>query len=294
MNRTFLRRMTAALATALLIGASTDKVKSDTPAARPDLEQLSSVDSIKDAAQHGSPMAIWAVLEHGEQVDCLDCVAYVEPLLYNADAHVREISAWWLRRRTLAYPDIAARARGVLQNDADATRRAYAANAIGEFLDAGAVPLLVKAVSDSDAGVRVAALGAIRRVNNGAAAAAVTTALGDSDVGVRSAALDAAMHLGGFSDATTVTGMLGDADPTIRAKACNALALFRTAGAVSGLEAIVRGDSDEAARIAAANALGEIGDVSARDTLTAAAANDASTRVKDAARIAGLKLAIAN
>ena len=48
----------------------------------------------------GSPMEIWETLEHGESVECLDCVAAVAPLLYAGDSHTREIAAWWLRRRT--------------------------------------------------------------------------------------------------------------------------------------------------------------------------------------------------
>ena len=43
--------------------------------------------------------AIWQALEHGEKVECLDCIPAVEKLLYDGNAKNREIAAWWLRRR---------------------------------------------------------------------------------------------------------------------------------------------------------------------------------------------------
>src|SRR5262245_33347193 len=63
------------------------------------VEQITSPDRIQSVALKGSPSAIWQALEHGEKVDCLDCIPAVENLLYDANAKNREISAWWLRRR---------------------------------------------------------------------------------------------------------------------------------------------------------------------------------------------------
>ncbi len=37
-------------------------------------------------------------LEHGEKVECIECIPTVSQLLYNSNARNREISAWWLRR----------------------------------------------------------------------------------------------------------------------------------------------------------------------------------------------------
>ena len=65
-------------------------------------EFISTPDSIKQAAVSGAPTMIWETLEHGEKVECLDCIPLVAPLLYDAtSAKTREIAAWWLRRRLL-------------------------------------------------------------------------------------------------------------------------------------------------------------------------------------------------
>src|SRR6478609_809981 len=64
------------------------------------VEQITSPDRIKSVALNpGAPSRIWQALEHGEKVDCLDCIPSVEKLLYDSNAKNREISAWWLRRR---------------------------------------------------------------------------------------------------------------------------------------------------------------------------------------------------
>src|ERR1700722_12317339 len=63
------------------------------------VEFLSTPDSIKSAAVSGAPTLVWETLEHGEKVECLDCIALVAPLLYDGNAKTREIAAWWLRRR---------------------------------------------------------------------------------------------------------------------------------------------------------------------------------------------------
>ena len=63
------------------------------------IEFLSTGDRIKSVAASGSMMAIWETLEHGERVECLDCIPSVEPLLYDTNPRTREIAAWWLRRR---------------------------------------------------------------------------------------------------------------------------------------------------------------------------------------------------
>src|SRR5580704_17059168 len=63
------------------------------------VEFISTPDTIKSAALSGAPMLVWEALEHGEKVECLDCIAVVAPLLYDANAKNREIAAWWHRRR---------------------------------------------------------------------------------------------------------------------------------------------------------------------------------------------------
>src|ERR1700691_1645936 len=59
------------------------------------VEFLSTSDAIKNAAAAGAPSLVWEVLEHGERVECLDCIGSVAPLLYDANSRTREIAAWW-------------------------------------------------------------------------------------------------------------------------------------------------------------------------------------------------------
>ena len=67
--------------------------------------------------------------------------------------------------------------------------------------------------------------------------------------------------------------------------------MFRAKGSAPGLMALAVNDSSEEVRVDAVNALGEIGDPIARPTLEKAL-GDASSRVRDAARVASLKLSI--
>ena len=99
------------------------------------LERVSTPEAIKSLSQGNvAPTRIWKVLEHGERVECLDCIPYVEKLLWDRNAKNREISAWWLRRRmfgVFGQGQVYERVVETLTNDEDATRRAYAADAIG-------------------------------------------------------------------------------------------------------------------------------------------------------------------
>src|SRR5688500_14398069 len=67
---------------------------------RASLESVTTPARLMRVAQGGfAPTEIWRALEHGERVECLDCIPYVSKLLLDDDAKTREISAWWLRRR---------------------------------------------------------------------------------------------------------------------------------------------------------------------------------------------------
>lgn len=275
----------------LTLTFSTPKqAKTEEPVAMNSKEVVATPDAIKDVALRGSPIAIWATLEHGEFLECLDCIGYVEPLLWNKDARVREISAWWLRRRVFGYAEVALKVRKVIETDADPERRAAAANAIGEFMDPGGTKFLIKAASDTSPLVRVAALAGIRRLNDADGAAAVATALADGDISVRKQALETATKLAGFSDVPAVAKLLSDPDVSVRGKAADALGVFKAKGSVPGLMALAVKDADEDVRVDAVNALGEIGDPAARSTIDQAL-NDASPRVRDAARVASIKIA---
>src|SRR5579871_2580555 len=99
-------------------------------------EFLSSTDAIKSAAVSGAPTLIWEVLEHGEYIECLDCIPVVAPLLYDSNAKNREIAAWWLRRRIFGVfgpGEVYQSTLQSLSSDPDPVRRSYAAYALGEF-----------------------------------------------------------------------------------------------------------------------------------------------------------------
>ncbi|MEO7091790.1 MAG: HEAT repeat domain-containing protein [Polyangiales bacterium] len=282
----------AALAVFGLVAMSAGNAKTEDAPIPIDKEFLSGPEAIKNAAQYGAPIAVWEALEHGERVECLDCIPYVEPLLFNKDARIREIAAWWIRRRPFGYAEIALRIRKTIAEDADPDRRAAAANALGEFLDGGATKILVKAAGDTSPAVRVAVMGAIRRLNDAEGIPAISTLLHDGDVKVRVAALEAAIHVGGFNDTAGVATLLSDADPVVRTKASNALGQFKARGSVAGLAAMSKNDTEEEVRIAAVNSLGELGDASGRSAVEAALA-DPSSRVRDAAKVAQIKLSTA-
>ena len=121
-------------------------------------------------ASSGAPTAIWQTLEHGESVECLDCIGAVAPLLYDANAKNREISAWWLRRRMLGVfgpGEVYEQTVNTLASDPSPAKRGYAASALGEFLvGSGITPLATALQSDSDPGVRAAAASALGRLND--------------------------------------------------------------------------------------------------------------------------------
>jgi hypothetical protein len=290
MSSKLIRRTLTVAAMLGLLVAMPQEAKPGPTDVDPSKEFLSTAEGIKAAATTGSATEIWEVLEHGERVECLDCISYVEPLLYDKDSRVREIAAWWLRRRIFGYAEVALRVRDVLQKDADPFRRAAAANALGEFLDPAATPLFLAAISDGDPGVRVAVLAGIKRLNDPGAAPAVSTGLGDADINVRKMAIEASIHLSGFTDVAKVATLLSDPEATVRSHAADAIGVFKVKGSADALGALAKTDTDEAVRIAAVNALGELGDPKGVPYVSSAQ-GDPSSRVRDAAKVASLKLA---
>ncbi len=253
------------------------------------IEFLSTPDRIKSVASSGSPMAIWETLEHGEKVECLDCIAAVEPLLYDANARTREISAWWLRRRVFGVfgsGETYERTINTLKADADPKRRAYAAYALGEFLATPGIEACATALTtDKDATVRVAAASALGRLNDDGAGA-LGKAMADADARVKIAAMSAASRINQFSDVTSVTRGLGDADAKVRRRALELLDAMHGRDAIATVIGLARNDPDADVRGAACHALGAFGDASARATLEDRAQSDANTLVRDQALIA--------
>jgi HEAT repeat protein len=263
------------------------------------LEAVSTPDAILalvKAPNSAAPTAIWTMLEHGERVECLGCIPYVSQMLYNSNAKTREISAWWLRRRIFgvfgpgeAYQQTV---NAVTDQSKSELTRAYAASALGEFLEgAGIPPVATALVSDSSPVVRLAAANALIRLNNQGPNTELSTALADKDEEVRLAALNGVTHINVFSKVDQVANLISDASPLVRRRAAQTLGTLKSADAVVGLIAITSPDteSDAGVRAAAVWALGQIADPAARDAVLAAK-NDADSGVRDAANVASRHL----
>ena len=256
-------------------------------------EFLSTRDHIMSITANGAPMAIWETLEHAERVECLDCIGAVAPLIYDSNARTREISAWWLRRRIFGVfgpGEVYQQTLQAVQSDPSAQRRAYAAYAVGEFLEAAGVPVLAGALkNDSDPGVRTAAASALGRLNDDGAGA-LGAALGDADPHVKYAALVSAGKINSFTGISSVAGLTGDTDLNVRRQAVLLLGDMAAKDSIASVMALAKGDADVGVRIAACHALGSFGDMSALTTLQGIAAGDSNGLVRDAANIAILRL----
>ncbi|HEY8077195.1 MAG TPA: HEAT repeat domain-containing protein, partial [Labilithrix sp.] len=253
------------------------------------IEFLSTGDRIKSVAASGSMMAIWETLEHGEKVECVDCIPSVEPLLYDANPRTREIAAWWLRRRIFGVwgpGEVYQRTTDTLANDPDPKRRANAAYALGEFLAQPGVDACSAAINrDGDPTVRAAAASALGRLNdpgNGA----LSQALADVDARVKLAALTSAGRINTFVDKTAVAKLVSDGDPNVRRRSIEILGAMRANDAVDGIIAIAQNDPDPNVRNAACHTLGALHDPKARAILQAISTTDSNQLVRDQAAIA--------
>ena len=282
---------------AALIASSGGDARADTKAyswvPQAQKEFLSSPEYIQTVALSGAPMQIWEALEHGERVECLQCIPVVAPLMYSENAQNREIAAWWLRRRIIGVfgaGQVYEQTLNTLAGDSNPTRRAYAASAIGEFLlSAGIAPLAHAVTHDGDARVRAYAATALGRIND-EGGGALGQAMGDSDSSVRIAALTAAGRINAFTDVVAVTKTLSDSSALVRRRAAMLLDQMHAHDAGPALLQLAKHDSDVDVRIAACHALGSIGDTGAKTALMAIATNDSSSLVRDVAAIAVLEL----
>jgi HEAT repeat protein len=255
------------------------------------LEAVSTPKEIKGLLASNVPATrIWRVLEHGEKLECLACVPIVSKLLYNSNPKTREISAWWLRRRIFGVfgpGQVYQQTLETLASDASEDRRAYAANALGEFLAGSGVPALSKAVvGDSSPVVRLAAVKGLERLNSSGQDGELTAALGDRDADVRLAALHAATRINSYTDVEAVVALMSDPSALVRRRTAETLGVMKASDAVVGLIALASPDeeSDVGVRAAAVWALGQIGDPEARDAISAAL-EDSDPSVRSAAAI---------
>jgi HEAT repeat protein len=257
------------------------------------MEFLSTADRIKSAAASGAPTLVWEALEHGEKVECLDCISAVAPLLYDSNAKTREIAAWWLRRRIFGVfgsGEIYEQTLQTLANDSDPVRRSYAAYALGEFFAAPGIAACAQAVvGDADARVRAAAASALGRLNDDGAGA-LGAALQDSDATVKLAALASAARINAFSSLSALAALTMDANVSVRRRAIEVLDALQAKDAVVAVAAAAQNDADAGVRAAACHALGDLGDSSVVPILQSLASGDTNTFVRDQAQIALRKL----
>ena len=231
------------------------------------------------------PSELIFALERGERVACHGCFGRVRELAMGDEPAVARAAVRWL-----AHQPLGARAAGryfanELQTGAEATTRARAARAIGEFHDEEGLDVLeTAATGDAEVVVRAAAVEALARLDHPDGLDTIVLAMSDVDAEVRLAALRGVHVVSLFSDASAYAAAdvaLDDADARVRAEA----ALVLGAGGVESRrarpEARLGGVSAEVRR-ASAWALLRLGPASSRVALEAAYAAENDARVRDA------------
>jgi HEAT repeat protein len=243
-----------------------------------------------------APTKLWSLLEHGEKVECLDCIPNVSKMLFNTNAKTREISAWWLRRRIFGVFGPGQVYEQVLGTLDDASQpeaqRVYAANAIGEFLvGAGIAHVATALTSDASPAVRAASAAALQRLNNQGPNGELAVGLSDPDESVRLTALKAVTRINVFSGVDALVARISDPSAAVRRGVAQALGAMKAGDAVVGLIALTssNAEADAGVRAAAVWALGQIADPAARDAVMAAE-SDADRNVRNAASMALARL----
>lgn len=240
--------------------------------------------ALMQAIESGSPEYLAGLLEYGERVECHACVPLLQRQLLESDNPlVREMSAWWLRRRPFGFAAVFRETRAVLAADADPVRRSRAAEALGEFMDPHGVPYLREALNDTDARVRASAVAGLGRINSPAGNSGIVTAFGDSDATVRETAVGQVLYVNFFRNYDELMGLLADDNTEVRRRTALALGTFRVSEASPALVGMLA-DTEPMARQAAAWALGRIG--GARVALTERQALEEVSLVRDAIEVA--------
>jgi HEAT repeat protein len=288
-------RSISKLAIGTFLAVSATVVAKDANSAPPtvpadQVEFISTPDSIKQAVgANTAPTLIWEALEHGEKLECLDCIPLVSKLIYDANAKTREISTWWLRRRIFGVfgpGEVYEQTLNTLQSDSDPVRRSYAAYALGEFFLAPGIPACANALtSDQDARVRAAAASALGRLNDDGAGA-LGKAMTDADPTVKLAALHSAGRINAFSGEAAVAALTTDPSGDVRRSAIETLDALRAKDALVAVAAAALNDTDARVRSVACHALGTFGDASETQLLNQIVQNDADQFVRDQAAIA--------
>jgi HEAT repeat protein len=241
-----------------------------------------------NAIKSASPSRLYATLEYGERVECLECIPLLaDKLLSSNQAETREIAAWWLRRRAFGFGPILKKMQDAAVKDSSPERRERAVTAIGEFLDPhGADTLVTVARDDAEASVRGAAVRALGRLNTIKGTAALSAAISDSDERVRLAALEEVRHVSFFRDASAVLSAVADDSADVRRTAAQLAGELRLASAVEPLLGVLVTDDSAQVRQAAAIALGRIGGGEAEAALSDAQSVERDEAVQQAITVA--------
>jgi hypothetical protein len=248
--------------------------------------------AIKSAIDANSVDAIQAELERAEHLVCAGCTDMVIPLIDHSSYRVRQAAAWWLARRGSSRPVYVAMLNRLGQPDSVQARNA--ADVIGEFRAASAIPSLGAALSNPlfSGEARAAMAHALGQIGRSDAAAPLTQALADKDPLVKAASLQALRDVDGFHDGMVAVPLVSDADANVRGEAATTIGMLHTRAAAAALVNVLTSDAEPLVRKKAAWSLGEIGaPVSvAGPALENAAANDASPLVRSLAQVAISKL----
>jgi HEAT repeat protein len=252
-------------------------------------EFLSTPDHMLSAVASGAPSLVWEALEHGEKIECLDCITPIGALLYDSNAKTREIAAWWLRRRVVGVfgpGEVYSQTVTTLQTDPSPVRRAYAANALGEFfVTPGIAACATAVISDTDPGVRAAAATALGRLNDDGSGA-LGQAMADVNEAVSLAALESSARINSFASIQSVAALTSNPSAFVRRRAMEVLDALDATDTVLVVTLTAARDPDAGTRAAACHALGTFGNSAVVSELQKLSQNDPDSFVRDQAQIA--------
>ncbi|HXI57001.1 MAG TPA: HEAT repeat domain-containing protein [Polyangia bacterium] len=247
---------------------------------------------IRSAIAADSVDAIQAELEHAEYLVCAACTDMVLPLVDHADYRVRKVAAWWLSRRGSGRQVFVGMLTRLSQPDS--VKAANAADVLGEFGSAAAIPALSAALSNPifDGPARASMARALGAIGRPAGTAALVASLSASEPVVKTAALSALREMVGWKDASPALPLLSDADAGVRAQAALTLGAVRSTAGVAELLVVLASDPSADVRKKAAWSLGEMGAPAAQasEGLQHAATADTSPLVRSIAEVAIGKL----
>jgi hypothetical protein len=248
--------------------------------------------AIRQAIDANSIDTIQAELERAEHLVCAGCTDMVVPLIDHTSYRVRQAAAWWLARRGISHgPVYVSMLNRLAQPDSLLARNA--ADALGEFRAASAIPALSAALSNPifTGEARAAMAHALGQIGSNDVAAPLTQALTDSDPFVKAASLQALREVDGFHDGMVAVPLVKDPDAIVRGEAATTIGMLHTQGASSALVAALS-DPEALVRKKAAWALGNVGApvAVAGPALQNAATTDPNPFVRSLAQIAISKL----